>query len=434
MKKTFQISLALVGTLLFSCNQAEDLQLPVEENMPDSKTQWVLDLAQSEAERLFPPQGRADVRVAKVSGLKAVCDNNSRGESDTLIYVVNYEDNKGFALISATGAEQPVLAVVPEGNYDPSVGTDNPGFNLFMAAARNNAKSDSLKKEITPAGYPMNIYGQYVKTEEKVITQYGPVKRINYCHKWGPGDVFGQYCPNQNAGCVAVTALSVVSYIFKDDTTRVEYTYPGADINSEYIDWGELRRHQCSSATYNDGTTIEHTCWAKDKEAIHKSIGRICRQFGYDANASYNKIPATTVVAPSRIPALLRKHLPDCTVTEFADFVAFRTMRCIDKGLIFLSGNLKYSPYTNHTWFTDGYDYSKIEVKEYVAYPPAPGLNYAWILNKTYYRERMYNFMRWGWNGEYDGWYSGTELDPERSGNPIANIRYIYVSLLSEYL
>lgn len=420
MKKTFQISLALVGTLLFSCNQAEDLQLPVEENTPDSKIQWAIDLAQSEAERLFPPQGRADVRVAKVSGLKAVCDNNSRGESDTLIYVVNYDDNKGFALISATGAEQPVLAVVPEGSYDPAVGTDNPGFNLFMAAAKENAQESSNKQGV--------VNKKRIRRDTTVITKYGPAQRVKYCHKWGPGDVFGKYCTNGDAGCAVVAAASIISYLHRADTTRFYYTYPKADVSYEDIIWGELRRHQSSAATYHDGTTIEHTCWAQDKEAIHKAIGRVCRQFGYDADAIYHYTPRMTEVTLSKVPALFRKYLPDFTVSEPATFVAFRTMRCIDKGLIFLSGSLKNDPNSKHMWHTDGYYYTKMKISTYQIEETNTGELKVWEFLGSYYTEKMLNYMRWGWNGEYDGWYSGTEFNPTNStDDPIVDIQYISI-------
>lgn len=151
MRKPFQsitLFLMFASGVFFSCTQAGDEPtIPKADIEINPKIQSVIALANSEAERLFPAESRAEEREATASGIKTICNRESRGQNDTLIYVVNYEDNKGFALISAVDDSQPVLAVVPNGSYDPEIGTDNPGFNLFMDAATYNALNDTTKKE-----------------------------------------------------------------------------------------------------------------------------------------------------------------------------------------------------------------------------------------------------------------------------------------------
>ena len=392
--------------------------------------QWAIDLANSEAERLFPPQSRDDVRTAKVSGFKAICDKMSRGEDDTLVYVVNYENDKGFALISATGNEQPVLAVIPEGSYDPEVGTDNPGFNLFLDAVRNNAKNDTTKRvDFEPVpDYGVTIDGKYVKTVKTIVAHYGPEIRIKSCFKWGEKDVFGAYCPNKKAGCVPLAITSIVAHLHSwlSDTTRVYYNYPNADIEYEDIDWREFMRHQSSHALYNDGTSIEHICWAADTAAIHRTIGRFCRQVGHDGYASYDSY--NTNVHRILTLGLLKKYLPEFDVSGYSSFDPFRTMSCIDRGVLYLRGSKKNDEKNGHAWFTDGYEFTRTKVCEYRADKPEPGMYPLWELVKEYNVDKSLNYMRWGWFGEYDGWYSGKELDPAQSGDPFINMQYISVT------
>lgn len=416
------LSALAASAIMFSCTQSiEEPTIPKTDNAVSPKLQRIIDLANNEAERLFPTNSRSDIRIANATGIKTVCENSSRGESDTLIYVVNYENNNGFALISAIDSTEPVLAVVPNGNYDPEMGTDNPGFNLYMDAAKYyaaNAANDTIGKiEITPGGYGMTVDGKYVKTEDEVVVHYGPINRIKVPHAWGPAGIYGQYCPTGISGCVPIPIACITAYMrYRNNLhNRIYYTFPGADVPYEDIEWIEIFRHHSSLAYYNDGTHIEHICWAADKDAVHKSIGRICRQIGYDGDALYDNA-YNGYIKPERISGLLKKYLPEFDITELADFGTFKTMNCIERGLVFLKAKTNYLPSTMHAWYTDGYEYQKTAHKKYLADPPAEGMKYNWQLVETTYSEKCLNYMRWCWNGEYDGWYSDTVLKPRKEG------------------
>lgn len=416
------LSAIAASAVLFSCSESvEEPPNPDTDSEVSPKIQRIIDIANREAERYFPSNSRAEARIAKASGIKAVCDNTSRGANDTLIYVVNYENDKGFALISGAETADPVLAVVPKGSYDPEVGTDNPGFNLFMEAAKHNAYDANIdtvgKVDIKPGDYGMTIDGKYVKTEDEIVTHFGPVERVGSKHGWGETGIYGQYCPKGITGCVPLTIACITSYMrYRANlNNRIYYTFPGADVSYEDIEWIEIYRHHHSEAYYSDGTHIEHACWAADKEAVHKSIGRICRQIGYEGNALYNN-KYSGYVEPEKIHGLLQKYLPEFEITELADFGTTKTMNCLDRGLVLLKAETNYLPSTMHVWYTDGYEYKKTAHKTYHADPPAPGLNYSWELVETTYSESSFNHMLWGWNGEHDGWYNESALKPFKEG------------------
>lgn len=55
--------------------------------------------------------------------------------NDTLMYVVNYADSMGFAVVSAVKGTPELIAVTMSGSYDPANPGDNPGFNMYMENA-----------------------------------------------------------------------------------------------------------------------------------------------------------------------------------------------------------------------------------------------------------------------------------------------------------
>ncbi len=55
---------------------------------------------------------------------------------DTLMYVFNYDNNQGYALVSTNLATEPLIAVTEQGHLDPSQETDNPGLKLYLEMAK----------------------------------------------------------------------------------------------------------------------------------------------------------------------------------------------------------------------------------------------------------------------------------------------------------
>ena len=51
--------------------------------------------------------------------------------SDTLLYIVNFDNNNGYALVSANDNFD-VVAYIESGNLKPTDEIDNPGFQLFL--------------------------------------------------------------------------------------------------------------------------------------------------------------------------------------------------------------------------------------------------------------------------------------------------------------
>ena len=67
-----------------------------------------------------------------IKNIETICNN----AGDTLIYVVNYNNNQGYTIISATKDYYPILAQIDKGNYCEDI--NNTGLSVIMNEYVNN--------------------------------------------------------------------------------------------------------------------------------------------------------------------------------------------------------------------------------------------------------------------------------------------------------
>lgn len=68
--------------------------------------------------------------------------------NDTLLYVFNFNDEQGFAVVSANRQTEGLIAAVEMGSYDPAIPTGNPGFDTYMQMAKVYvANTEVIEKE-----------------------------------------------------------------------------------------------------------------------------------------------------------------------------------------------------------------------------------------------------------------------------------------------
>ncbi len=434
MKLIIKASLLLVLVFIFgacSSNVLEEPQAPESTGKLDHKIKRVLDLANAEMERLCPPESRAAIRIPDMDALHSIAEVTSRGGEDTLIYVVNYADNEGFALVSARDSEDPVLAVVPEGNYNPEVGSDNPGFNLFLDAAKDYVKA-APAIEITPVPDAPYIIenGKFVRFENN-ITHWGGIARLGDTHHWNQDDFYGQFCDNGLVGCGPLAVASIITYLRYQEhkIERINYTYPNHDIGYEDITWEELFKHKHLGYIDREGVYHSSICYEKDKEKTHLTIARFCRQIGMDSKAKYKYNPNRTSTDMSDLKKALEKYMPEFKVSNEEEFKSYTTMRYIDHGLLLMCGKDPKAK-SGHAWISDGYDYYRTVTTRYESDVPKVLTNpiqYNWQYAGTYTLETSKNHILWGWGGLDDGWYSGDVF--ETTKHTYRNFKYISVTL-----
>ena len=440
MKKCVSLLLALS---LFSCANEEPIKLDSQSSPDDAIASGIdinrrsgeeaIALAKAMTNQLYPQSAVSRSSDVTVS-LEAITTPNSRGtDADTLIYVVNYEDNQGYVLVSAPRHATPILAVVDKGNYNPETGSDNPGLNFFLDAAREyvastNSGNISIGGDTIPRKPDPDDMHPAFDGYTEIVTHWGSPDNWHLRSQWGQKNIYGQFCPNKIAGCAPVAIGSILAYFnFREENAngsmnyKMNYTFPERDIDSEIIDWIEVYRHWSIYYPYlyklPDGTTelreIEEVCWAHDKESTHNTIGRLLRQIGVMCKTDHSK-PNESSTKKSNAKKAIEKLFPGLMISGYNKFDSKTVMRSIDYGLLFMAGS-------DHAWVADGYEY----IKWHSYNAEWDYTNKKWINQTNKYWESSLTHFRWGWYGVDDGFFEGNVFNAQ--GHTFKDLEYIAI-------
>lgn len=228
--------------------------------------------------------------------------NNTRTESDTLLYAVDFDDSEGFAIISAYKSITPVLAVIEQGSFASEETTSNSGFQYALEKAINYA-SDTKNANMLPELPKPLIPTKWYEYSDTIFPRrkINPRIKINLNQKWPEN----QLCPNLLAGCAPIAAFQIMAGLRQP--LHLEYTYPGHTLEYEAIDWNNLNKHTFSLDT-KFPTQLEinnhlNNCGLNESE--HLVLSRIAREIGHRANADYSS-PMITSTGYEIIDALER--------------------------------------------------------------------------------------------------------------------------------
>lgn len=292
MKITFH-PLSLSFLLMVSCGDCVSLVEPDSSPLPKSEKTTVfyttssLDRGLDEAVKIAEEavgmfvesnSSRASVnREIDLSngGIRYIVDpSTSRSSSvDTLLYIINYKDNAGFAVISAKRSTEPVIAVIESGRFTSLEESDNPGFSICMKMAIDYVANAPARTLSTAGGDSHTLYE--IKSEQTVLVD------DTISHKtvdWGQEGIYGGYCSNGLSGCGSTAAGIAMSYFRFPESIELRHN------KREYFDlnWEAINRH-----------TIGLYCWSCLDET-HEAIGRLLRELGFRSKAVYKYRTDTT--------------------------------------------------------------------------------------------------------------------------------------------
>ena len=135
MKKIFFVALAAFG--LWACSSQEEPQVPVlNESMPQTELYYARTpeearLCALDAYSRFYGVSRSTPKIKNVRTF-----SSSRGRSseniDTAFYIVNLDNNDGYAVIAANRSIEPVLAITESGNIESLDSVESPGAKIFF--------------------------------------------------------------------------------------------------------------------------------------------------------------------------------------------------------------------------------------------------------------------------------------------------------------
>ena len=226
------------------------------------------------------------VESVYATGSASVTRNNDVVNDTPLVYVVNFEDNQGFAIVSGDTRVHPILMMADSGSLPEGAVIDNPGMIAMLSLIETEYKmklgmpvEDTDGNIISPIGvtadgnyiYPdmyyegelldpnisltndFSVWGEYVTYGEALECEWGqsvaPYNLYTYTSD-------GVHAP---AGCVP-TAVAQIMYFWGHN-----YTY-----NGRYFNWDLMRNHINSyTNSYSNAYTM---------------IGELYYQLGLPAN------------------------------------------------------------------------------------------------------------------------------------------------------
>lgn len=211
-----------------------------------------------------------DLNDRKVFKLDAKTRTNS-DINDTLIYIFNFEDNAGFALVSASKNTEGLLAITEQGHCDPNTPTDIWGFERFKEMAKEYVRRSQEQKETWQLRTPD---GPIVETKDSItysFSQVGPYVTV----KWGQENPEGEFCPNGYAGCANTAMAQIMSYY--NQPTSINITYDGS-YSTLGLNWSNMKAHATGHTISSCSTTNTHIMIAR----LLRQLGELNHSFYLD--------------------------------------------------------------------------------------------------------------------------------------------------------
>lgn len=286
---------------------------------------------------------------------------------DTLLYIVNYNDNQGFAVLSADQRTLPVYAISDNGSIDLNDTVYNEGLDLFFKNVYNdmylgitNPPIDSLQ----PVEIPHIV---------EVLSSVGPIMR-SAPQNWGQKYPFNKYCPLNygtgilpKVGCNAVSLAQVISC-----------SQPPEKIGSiENIDWNYI----CSWGGIVNGN---EQIWPDEVCRILAELGRpeyLNISYDFENSIGDTDRQRTTLIALGYDDPGIALNFPEGISSSSYPLL----MRGCEK---YPNGSQSLL----HTWVIDGYSSLKITDRMFV---------------DCFAYETLYHCV-WGWNGKCNGYFAWT--------------------------
>lgn len=398
MKKT--LFLTLLGILISCSNEDPYLANGSAKDCDESSclrtTDEILDIATKAISMLDDNNSGASSRSGSVRVINPEnrvipfgSSVKSRNDLQPLMYVVNFSDDMGFAVVSANKNAPELIAVTEQGHYDVAEDDGNDAFTFYMNSVASVL--DSLpsipSKPFEPSPFQPVVY-QKIITD--TIWRVNTKKRVNV--NWGQHTPEGNYCPNHYCGCSNTAAAMAMSYFRYPESITLKYV-SGSPVCT--LDWEHLTTH-----THTISASI-----CNDIYDSHSQLAHLCRELGYRSDSQYKVDGTGTTI--SNIKETLEglgynvsKH-SDPKLGDMA--LAIGT-----KSSVLLVRGSDSETDKGHMWVCDGakfYDIKKryYETTSMTFYDP-DGLE-GWTFKEQTLRTYSYNHFNWGWYGSKNGYF-----------------------------
>lgn len=473
--KKYLLYVWIVATFC-SCSENEMETVPMEMdtaciNIVNDEN-FVSVIQASEVASLFLNANGKDTLTTRSSSIAGVSFNKTVKEIKTVygedntpsMYVINYEGG-GFVIVSATKNYYPILAYSDTNsmNVEEAMKT---GFAIWVDGTKQNiAESDSWDEEsqaefrrmwtvyetpkedvvpldatddhyrdgtlfrqrlgelyqlcpgysfgpLTSAKYflSQSEYNTYVERAEiygspleftivgyKSPTQgvVGPL--INTT--WDQRNGYNTLCPNKSvAGCVAIAMAQIMKY----------YEWP------QTYDWDNMPNNYATLASQtliaDVGRAVDMDYGSNESGATMGNTEKGFKAMGYTVTKKKHE-------AGDILNEVFYRRRPVFMTGDRKNFIGFT--------------------WKGHAWVCEGVDYYTNTVSYFVEYLvdrstnpsySSCGLPAYWAPQGSSGSGRYLFYMNWGWNGQYNGWYTAYDVSPTNDRNYQYDRENLYVS------
>lgn len=389
MRKFYLITLGsgiIMAACLGACSADSDVQ-PISAVQESSSFRTIDDAVAIASKAATWINGATSSRAArKVDDGSVTCITSGKqfaDHADTLLYVINYTNDGGFAVVGASLSLPELLVVTDSGRYDDGLREACPPCYDYLNSLQNSiVNADGLPTSpTTPAGIREEV-------TTSVYSQVSPRLQVS----WGQRGCEGKYCPNGCAGCVNVALAMAMSYF--EYPISIGVTFPDAPTSFTSLNWSEMKNH--------DGTTKDsiNNCNDAASASAHESISLLLRELGYRHQSSYysNGHTGTTLSNNRSLVSNL-----GFTISDTKDFSS-SVYSDLGTGLAVVMGSMQSDGSEAHMWLMDGYKIMKV-IRRMYSYTTTEDGRIIYTLESETTSYENYPHYNWGYNGVCNGYF-----------------------------
>jgi len=369
---------------------------------------------------------------------------------DTLLYIVNYEDNKGWLVVSGDKRTHGILAYADEGSFETAklnpgqiTWLDDLANQIYVLKTQANLEADTLAADyrlwnnietylantanrqsvigdpkgpliFDPETVPWELVG--ISSQELPTTNVGPLLQT----KWGQDSPWNTCVPNyrdgsrrSRVGCVAVAFAQMQYYL------HYKLGVPAAMYSSGYCNgWADGSTRSCQFGFSNPTTTTwDQMAKTSPNGAINTATERVAVLMGYTAEQIFTSYEGTKGSSSNLNNVCMRLFdlnlIYDLKVYNYSEVLTSlsKDMPVMvgahsQKITTSLLGITLYTEYTRgHVWVIDGYENKNIKYTYHYQWYDKSATGTTPVYTKDEQEiitTPNYFYMNWGYDGSWD--------------------------------
>lgn len=328
---------------------------------------------------------------------------------DTSLYVLNFDEDMGFAIIATNRNLSPIIAVAEQGNYDPNTKTENVGFEDYMSNVKKIVAMEDSK--LHENSYQSYSNGSYRPTYAMYKPFYDTIINIKVSPKikvrWGQTKMMVKNTDHPYSGCGPTAILQIMSAFHFPDVYN-EYQFSSKRVlRVNKTPWDMMTNEDHKYTFYNN----------YDTEA-YKAIANLAFELGMLSHSEYRAKETITTFDNLRSATMSYGFKCDPIVAYdkncLRDFLSLSNQ--LESGkLICMYGNSIPKNSIGHFYAIDGCEYNTCNYSikgsnDGVHWYRDPDFD---IYNVSY--GHYFVHINWGWDGYGNGYFDYNILDANRA-------------------